>query len=283
MGTIYISDLDGTLVNDQAELSDYTLKHLQAMLADGLPLTVASARSIVSIQQMLAGLELPLPVICFNGAFLTLFDSGQHEIVNSIETSVARSIYECLPEFNCIPYISTYTGTQERVYYERVTNAGMQWYLEDRFARKDPRFRKTDDLLNSFENEIICMTIINRASVLKELSAEILARCSGQVELHQIENQYSPGWHWLTVHDARATKDQAIVSLKQHCGLQDSRVVVFGDNDNDVKMFKDADYAVAVGNATAEIKSLADEVIGNNNDDSVVDYLLKNWRTIEDG
>ena len=74
MDTIYISDLDGTLVNDNAELSKYAIQNLNALIADGLPLTVASARSIVSIQQMLNGIELPLPVICFNGAlFFTVF------------------------------------------------------------------------------------------------------------------------------------------------------------------------------------------------------------------
>lgn len=278
MDTIYVSDLDGTLVNNQAELSPYTLENLRGLIADGLPFTVASARSIVSIQQMLHGLELSLPVICFNGAFLTLFDSGQHEVVNAIDNSVARNIYARLPQFDCVPYISTYTGTEERVFYERVANAGMQWYFEERFIRKDPRFRKTEDLASSFDHEIICITIINRLPVLERLAHNIRSEFSGQVELHQIENQYSPGWHWLTVHDASATKDKAIRSLKDYCSLQDSRVVVFGDNDNDVGMFKAADYAIAVGNATPEIKSLADEIIGPNEEDSVVKYLLNNWK-----
>jgi len=84
MPTLYISDLDGTLLNNSAELSAYSKTTLQAMLADGLIFTVASARSVVAMQQMMAGLTLPLPVIEFNGAFISDLATGRHEVVNNI-------------------------------------------------------------------------------------------------------------------------------------------------------------------------------------------------------
>ena len=68
--TVYISDLDGTLLRNDATLSDYARDRLSQMIRSGLQFTVASARSVVSIRQMLHGLELPLPVIEFNGAFV---------------------------------------------------------------------------------------------------------------------------------------------------------------------------------------------------------------------
>jgi len=278
MNTIYVSDLDGTLVNADAELSEYALEKLNFLISEGLPLTVASARSIVSIQQMLGGIEIQLPVICFNGAFLSCFKTGDHHIVNAMKPDVARDVFECFADFDCIPFISTYTGSRENVYYNSATNAGMQWYVDDRFIRKDPRSQRTDDLTCAFNDEVVCMTVINRKEILDDLEVELIGRFSGQIEIHHFENQYSPGWYWLTVHDVRATKGQAISSLKEMCGLQESRVVVFGDNINDVKMFLAADHAIAVENATDEIKSHANEVIGSHLEDGVVNYLLENWR-----
>lgn len=277
MDTLYISDLDGTLVNDRAELSAFSRDNLNNLLDDGLPFTIATARSIVSIQQMLNGLRLNLPVICFNGAFVSNFSSGRHDIVNTIQPEIARSIFTLAASLECSPYIASVMAGEERVYYSTVSNAGMKWYLDDRILRKDPRLRKIDQLVHGCNDPVSCLTIINRKPVLDELQYRISDTFHEHVELHNFENPYSPGWHWLTVHDRLASKDQAIRRLQQLTGHSKSKLVVFGDNHNDIKMFRFADHAVAVANAPEEVKFHAQEVIGSNLDDSVVRYLMANW------
>lgn len=98
------------------------------------------------------------------------------------------------------------------------------------------------------------------------------------LEFHLFEEIYNPGWYWLTIHDKRATKDQAIKSLKEHIKLPNGKVTVFGDGVNDIKMFKAADYAVAMENACLDCKNIANEIIGANTEDSVVNYLKKTWQ-----
>lgn len=90
-----------------------------------------------------------------------------------------------------------------------------------------------------------------------------------------MENQYSPGWYWLTAHDYRATKDQGIKTVLDRLGFSPNELTVFGDNANDIKMFKLAGKAIAVNNATQELKSYASEVIGSNEEDSVVKYIIR--------
>ena len=53
---------------------------------------------------------------------------------------------------------------------------------------------------------------------------------------------------------------------------------MFGDHNNDIEMFQEADRAIAVANATDELKALATQVIGPNDEDSVVRYLLDYWK-----
>jgi hydroxymethylpyrimidine pyrophosphatase-like HAD family hydrolase len=93
-----------------------------------------------------------------------------------------------------------------------------------------------------------------------------------------MENQYSPGWYWLTVYNSQATKDKAIGALIESRGLKGSELVVFGDNINDLKMFQFADRAIAVGNAQPEAIRHADQVIGSNAEDAVVRYIQADWR-----
>ena len=121
------------------------------------------------------------------------------------------------------------------------------------------------------------MTIIHRQEIISDLEQHILDAYGDHVEVHQYENQYDPGWYWLTVHDSRASKDQAIEDLKKNFGLEGRLTVVFGDNRNDISMFKNADHAVAVANAQPEARQYAHEVIGSNEQDAVARYLAEKW------
>lgn len=278
MNTLYVSDLDGTLLRNDATLSSFSEDTLRDLLADGLWFTVASARSVVSIGQMLRGLPLPLPVIEFNGAYLSDLSTGRHEIINALNSSVAARVYEQVTAHGLTPLIASFDGTEDRVHYGQMLNEGMHWYLKDRLDHRDSRWRgATDDLAASLREQIVCFTTIAKEDVLADLQAAILEEHTGRVETHLFENQYFPGWYWLTVHDCRATKDQAIKTLTANYGLGGSEIIVFGDHINDLKMFAAADRAVAVGNAQVEVKACADLVISTNEDDSVVKFIRDDW------
>lgn len=278
MTTLYVSDLDGTLLRNDASLSPHSKDILRELLADGLLFTVASARSVVAIGQMLRGLPLSLPVIEFNGAFLSDPATGRHEIINALEPSVAVSVYETITAHGFAPMIASFDGAEDRVHYSPMLNEGMHWFLKDRLDHRDSRWRgATENLAASLREQIVCLTTIAKEAPLAELQAAIREAHAGSVETHLFENQYFPGWHWLTVHDCRATKDQAIKTLTKNYGLGESEIVVFGDHINDLKMFDAADYAVAVGNAQAEVKARADTIIGTNEEDSVARFIREHW------
>ncbi len=52
------------------------------------------------------------------------------------------------------------------------------------------------------------------------------------------------------------------------------KVVVFGDGSNDVDMFRTADESYATANACDELKQIATEIIGSNDDNAVAEWLL---------
>ena len=277
MSSVYISDLDGTLLQNDATLSDFAKDTLRDLLAEGLQFTVASARSVVSMQGMLRGLPLPLPVIEFNGAFLSDLNTGRHEIINAIAPSIAGGLYELVLACHLVPFVSSFDGSEDRVHYDTVINDGMHWYLNDRLRHRDRRWRDPSDLAASVREQVVCFTIVAKKEVLAELQAAVLEIYAGSVETHLFENQYSPGWHWLTVHDYRATKDQAIRLLVDRYVLSGKEIVVFGDQSNDLKMFQIADRSVAVANAMEELKRRADILIGSNEQDSVVKFIADDW------
>lgn len=270
---LYVSDLDGTLLNAEGRLGEESRALLSRMLEEGLQFTVASARSVWSIGQMLEGLNIRLPVVEFNGAFISDVKTGEHLAVNHLSDSVKHGICFEIQAAGFLPFISTYDGEKDNLYHSRIQNEGMRWYYDDRTALRDPRLRPPRPLEAVLEEQVVCFTVIDREEKLKPLAERLERMYGGLVTLHLFRHLYSAGWHWLTVHDARACKSRALKQLLDMLGLNARGLTVFGDDVNDIGMFEQAGRAVAVENAIEEVKSRAHRIIGKNGDDSVAKFI----------
>lgn len=276
--TLYISDLDGTLLNSHARLSDYSRTSLRMMIHDGCLFTVASARSVMSMQIIFDGLELKLPVIEFNGACISNLATGEHLHINSCDWDVADSIIEAAEMLKLVPFYSTISNGKDHLFPAEIGNEGMAWYVKDRIEHSDPRLQRSgwsSGLQTS--HDLICLTFIDTEERLSELEKSLGedSRLLQEIALNRFENHYSPGWHWLTVHDRRAKKHIAAEQVRSQFAAAAHELVVFGDNLNDLSMFASADRSYAVANAAGPILEAATAVIGSNDEDSVVREMQK--------
>ena len=272
---IYISDLDGTLLRDDATLSTYSRNKLIELLDAGVNFSIASARSSTAIRPILDGIPLKLPVIEINGAFITDLATGKHLVINDMPKDIITDIFSRILAHDLWPLLSAFNGKEGKLYYQKVSNGGMEWCLNDHRSFNDKRLTRTDDLQNHFDNNIVAFTVIGTHEQIKPLASEMRNAYAGELQMHFFENPYSPPWNWLTIHDKRACKAHALTELLEITGFSKEDMVVFGDNLNDVNMFKMAKMAIAVENATDEIKGYANKIIGSNQDDSVIKYIAK--------
>ena len=139
------------------------------------------------------------------------------------------------------------------------------------------RLRQTDDVQHALDFHVLALTVIAiKREETEALRATILAECGDPVQVHVFPNSYSTlGDVWLTVYDARATKDRGIQLLAKYGGFSLGELTVFGDGNNDGEMFEMAPHAVAVGEAVPAVVELATERIGHAAEDSVVKYLQR--------
>ena len=82
-------------------------------------------------------------------------------------------------------------------------------------------------------------------------------------------------WKWLDIHHAAASKGGAIEFLRQQ--IEITRVVCFGDSENDLSMFERADESYAPANADAHIREAATSVIGRHDEDGIARFLRKRF------
>ncbi|NEZ59876.1 HAD family hydrolase [Adonisia turfae] len=280
MPTLYVSDLDGTLLTPTATLSTYTRATLKRLLESGLPFTVATSRSVSSVGPIFQGVSLPLPVIELNGAYITDLTTGQHLIVNDIATELAIKILKLVQDYGVKPLISSYNGQDDHVYFTHDVNPGIQWYIDDAERNEDGRWHCRTDLTEIFDEQVMRFTLIDTKARLTHLEQALNQHFPGCLDMHLFENPYQPDWYWLTLQDRSATKANGIRELQAFHKLHDHDLTVFGDHNNDISMFQLADVAVATANATLELQQHATEIIGHHSEDSVVKYLESRWSMV---
>lgn len=252
---VFISDLDGTLLDRNAVLPEPGKAIVERLIDSGVAFTVASARAVVSMRRALGGLRLALPVISFNGAFVSDLHTGRHIIVNHFEPEVATGVFDLLAGAGAQPLVSTFDGEADHVYFDRARNEGVAAYLAARAAAADPRVRQVTDVRAGLAEQVMCQTVIGRREELAELERRLAQLLGDRVAMHLFDDVYNPGWFWLTVHDRRATKDQAVASLLRHCGPSGRPVTAFGDQVNDIALFRAATRRVAVAGAIEPLRA----------------------------
>ena len=89
---LYITDLDGTLLNREGVLSDTSRAMIREILEAGIGFTVATARHIASVQPIFRDIPLTLPVITGGGACISNPGTGTHELVNAMEKDTAQML-----------------------------------------------------------------------------------------------------------------------------------------------------------------------------------------------
>jgi hypothetical protein len=136
MSRLYVSDLDGTLLDPGGRISDVSLGILTELLAEGMPFTVASARSVVTMREVLRGLPVALPIVEFNGAFISELASGRHLHCDAIERHFVEDVLEAGRQHGMSPVVATFDGQADHAYFLPPGNEGLAGYAAGRKASK---------------------------------------------------------------------------------------------------------------------------------------------------
>ncbi len=271
--TIYISDLDGTLLDTNAMLSPESAEMINKAISNGANFTIATARTMATVKYLLKDLNINLPVILMNGVMIYNLANEHIQFSAVLEKTIVEKIIKTLRIHKLNPYMYTIENDIMHTYYEEITTPSMQEFYDDRAGTYHKPFTKTDDFLE-VTDDVIYFSIVDTFENLKPLSDD-LAKIDDIIVAFYKDN-YSPDYWYLEIFSKEASKKNAVKRIRQ--SLKPEKIVCFGDNFNDLPMFEEADYSIAVGNALDEVKNSADEIIGVNSDHSVAKYVLE--RTI---
>jgi Cof subfamily protein (haloacid dehalogenase superfamily) len=263
------TDIDGTLLDSQRELSSRTISALQKA-AQHMPVILASSRMPAAMTHLQHQLNITdHPLICYNGGFAVHFLNGSPPMVFDSVT---------IPADVCSEILKLVTGTSIHASFYHAND----WFAPalDRWTDREQRITKVN------------ASIADGISVLKTWAAEKTGghkiMCMGdEKEIdtmeHQLRENFSDKIHiyrsrptYLELAPGSVSKATAlkIILMKQY-QIDLSEVIAFGDNYNDIDLLQAAGLGIAVANARDEVKAIAKEITLNSIDDGVAIAIEK--------
>lgn len=276
--TLYVSDLDGTLLAPDGRLSQTTVTLLNHAIARGALFSVATARTPATVSVLMREVALKVPLVVMTGAALWDKATGAwSEVQYFTPGQVGRIIRAYTEPQGGGGFLYTLPPGERpkmEIYHVGPLNATERGFMEERTGNPFKRFFVPESGLSELP-PVIGDAVLFFGMRPNAMADEILA---GLERIEGINPMHYHDWYGDEITETEAfpggaTKAKAIGRLKKLTGAD--RVVVFGDNLNDLSMMRMADWSVAVSNAVPEVKMAADEVIGSNAADSVARYILE--------
>lgn len=247
MKRIVVLDLDGTLLTSDKRISEYTNKVIRE-LSNEVKFVLASARAFVTIRPYIEELGLLNEnnyTIAFNGSL----------VVNNLEKPI---IDEAIQEV-------------EKNLLQQYINANNQvewhYYTYDKNILSSDISDIGDFIKNNKIYKIVC---ISNDAKIAEMRKNMPQNISG---LFQITSSEPTRIEFVR---KGMKKIEAIKLLLRKLGIDSSEAIAIGDGENDMDMIQYAGCGVAMGNATEDVKAIAD-VITDTNDNDGVGKVLKNY------
>ena len=267
---LYISDLDGTLLTPDAIITPYSRQTISRLIENGLRFSVATARTLATVRQILQGLALNVPVVLMNGA--CLFDLQQDRYVRTEEINgpAKTFLFDLLRQHDMAGFVYTVDENQLHTWYERIDTPAARYYVDERVNRYGKVFTCVKEFQHDLANRsVVYYSITDRTEKLADLHQALLQSCQLNVAFYH--DVYQPGSSYLEVSALSASKYHALQTLRTMYAFD--KITSFGDNYNDLPMFQASDQCLAVANALPEVKTAADEVIGSHTNDGVARWL----------
>ena len=265
--TLYVSDLDGTLLDSSAQISSKSTELLNKAIKNNANFTIATARTPATIVPILKNINMKLPVIAMNGCSIYDIKTNKYLHTTCIIPELIPELKRLITNADLNAFAYTMKNDKLFVYHNKLTNPYQINFYNERKSSNLKTFIESDLPDNS---KVLYFTIIDTENKINKLYNKI--KDMPQLSVIKYADIYNKNVFNLEIYNHLSSKSNAINYIKKHFNFD--RLITFGDNLNDIPMFKISDECYAVENAVQQLKDISTKTIGLNIDNSVAKYIL---------
>lgn len=267
---IIACDLDGTLLNNKSEISPENLSAIKAFAGKGVYFVPSTGRGFSELPKELKDNPHIRYAICSNGAVVCDKQAG-NVVTNCITNKEMQEILDILYSYdvhltcrhNGKCFVDTAFHSAEHFEYYNVCIPHIRVMLNYGVCLDD--FKEYCYKADGVE----AISAIFHKSEEKNECAKRLKAFEG-LQIAEID-EFS-----IEIFNVNAGKGNALLTLAEKLGIEQSQTVGMGDSTNDISLVKSAGLGLAMSNSDDALKEVADMIICSNEEHSV-DYVLKNF------
>lgn len=243
-------DVDGTLLTSSHAVSPRMQATCRALVDKGVWLGIASARPPRSVRLIGEAIGATGALCALNGAIILGRDGA---ILNRL--SLPAEVTQAL--------IARFEG-DARVSVNLYS--GMDWIVrasDERIAEEaaivgyGPELRPSLDGVGGVEKILLMMDETLAAALARELAQD------DRIEVTRSKP------HYVEIAPGGVDKARGVAEAARHAGLSLAEIAACGDGENDIAMVRRAGYGIAMAHAPHDLRAVARQVVGSNDDDSL--------------
>jgi hypothetical protein len=252
MTSLVISDLDGTLLTPEKQITPLSKQAVADVVAAGIRFTVISSRPPRGMRWIIDELEVREPFAAFNGAAI-VSPEGKLLFASYIEPRIARIVITAAIEAGAAPWV--YTADDWFVLSGRLAHVEH----ESNTVRFRPTALENFDAL--LDRVIKVQAVSDDPAVIARCAQEIFARARDMVSATRSQTYY------YDVTPGGADKGSGVARLCTQLEIPLAATTTIGDMENDIPMLTRTGFSIAMGQAASEVKSAAKAVTSSNADE----------------
>lgn len=260
---LLITDLDGTLLNSQHEISKKNEEAIKRFKAQGGLLTFATGRMEESTNLYLEQLGIIHPIITYNGG--RLYCPVQQKVLQEEQLVIDKDIWNLIIKSDLNRGIIVYRNSTPYVFEKND--------IIKEFEKKEKitcKMAEVEDFVGIAINKVL---IIMKALSKTDEVGELVELNTKLLEVGNFDTVFSE-INYLEVLPTGTTKGQGVEKLKENLALKDVYVIAVGDNLNDIPLLGNADLGIAVKNARSGLKEVADVILDQTNEDDAIAFII---------
>lgn len=270
MPKLAVFDLDGTLLNDEHEITTTNIASLRRLKEIGCRIMIATGRTDLLVKEYIKKLEIDAPVISCNGATIRNPFTMEEIFKNVLEPQIVKDVIDiCARDGHT--YLVYCKDCMITIPNERAEEIQKRNERLDEDCRAEFKMNISSSQI-AFEHEVYKVLIIEKDADKFMGLKDKFKHISG-ITMCQSNKGY------MDIMKAGTSKKNALKMYAEMNDIDIKDIVAFGDNYNDIEMLEFAGRAVTTENGVDEVKKMVDFISRSNNEDGVA-FAIKEYLRI---
>ncbi|ERI91785.1 Cof-like hydrolase [Clostridiales bacterium oral taxon 876 str. F0540] len=252
-------DLDGTLLDDECQISEKNKQALKAAVDRGIRIAFTTGRLFTSARLHASKAGIKVSIIGSNGAYIREIDGEEAIFQCPLDRQGVDKVCDVIEKYNLDINFNTF----DRVITDYELPPTNNHVLANKTVSEELKIKfgvhkNLREIYDIYKEGLfkVLMFSKNGTETIKKARLELEEFGGLEIASSKADN--------IEVMAKGMTKGRGIKTLAEILGINEEEIMCIGDSENDISMFNASGLKIAMGNATEELKAMADYVTETN-------------------